>query len=63
MLKLIKNMKKIFRITSYLIKLIIAYICACFIKLFNKNYRNVWIVSERGIDKIQCLFSNLKKDK
>lgn len=50
MLKLLKNMKKIFRITSYLIKLIIAYICACFIKLFNKNYRNVWIVSERGID-------------
>ena len=43
-------MKKFFRVFIFLIKLIIAYIFAFFIKIFSPTMRNVWVLSERGDD-------------
>ena len=43
-------MKRIVRIMEFIAKLTAAYIGAFFVKSFRKNMRNVWIISERGID-------------
>lgn len=43
-------MKRIIRVTEFIFKLTLAYVCAFFIRIFRKEMRNVWIISERGID-------------
>ena len=43
-------MGRIWRVTKYMIELVIAYVCAFFIRLFRPSLRNVWIISERGND-------------
>lgn len=43
-------MFRIIRIAAFFVKLILAYIAAFFLKLFCKEKRNIWIISERGDD-------------
>lgn len=43
-------MKRVYRIISFILNFGLAYIIAFFIKLVNKNMRNIWIISERGDD-------------
>lgn len=43
-------MKKLFRVSAFLIKLSVAYVFACFIRIFKPSMRNIWIISERGDD-------------
>ena len=45
-----EKLKRIVRIALFFIKLGAAYVCAFLLKLFNNNYRNAWIISERGND-------------
>ena len=45
-----ENVKRIIRVSSFFIELLVAYICAFVLKCFSKKYRNLWIISERGID-------------
>ena len=42
--------ERFIRITNFIIKIFCGYIFALIIKIFNKNNRNVWIISERGDD-------------
>lgn len=41
---------KILRLLINIIKLLLAYVVCLFIYGFNKNYRDVWLISERGYD-------------
>ncbi len=43
-------MKRIFRVILHFCKLLFAYLCALAVKFFNKQYRNCWLISERGDD-------------
>lgn len=45
-----EKIKRFFRIANFFFELFFAYICAFVFKLFNRSYRNLWIVSERGND-------------
>lgn len=44
------SIKRLLRITVFFAKLFIAYTFAFFLKIFNHQLRNVWIISERGDD-------------
>lgn len=43
-------MRRIFRIGSFFLKLIIAYFVALLISMLDEKKRNIWIISERGDD-------------
>lgn len=45
-----RRMKKLVRIGCFFVNMILAYICASIIKICNPNMKNIWIISERGID-------------
>lgn len=44
------KIKRLIRILLFFAELFLAYIVSLFIKAFNKNMRNVWIIAERGDD-------------
>ncbi len=45
-----EQIKRVIRILLFFVKLFTAYVCASILKSTKKQYRNLWIVSERGND-------------
>lgn len=43
-------MSRLIRVAVFIAKVLIAYFCAFFIKIFIPSMRNIWIISERGDD-------------